>query len=172
MKRLLVTILLLALCFSTLAQERVVLKMDGIIKVYIYFNHDLCFCHLPPSETDLFYDAQILEKKGSRFKLKITMRDITGEVKSEPIIGWVNSKDCGVYILCNEFHDQIPILFLYESPTLNSNVTYIDVTDIYKTWICIEDITNGFIKIYFDLDDIKYEGWINRYCLDIFSLCT
>jgi hypothetical protein len=166
-----IVMLLSVLALPMLAQDKVVLK-DDVIKVYIDADNDFYFCQLLPSESDLFYDAHILEKRRNRFKLKITLRDIPGKICSEPITGWVDKNDCGVFVLCNEYRDTIPILFLYEFPDANARTTYIDINKIHRTWMHIEDISNGFVRISFDLDDIKYNGWINRYCLDMFSLCT
>lgn len=94
-----IVMLLSVLALPMLAQDKVVLK-DDVIKVYIDVDNDFYFCQLLPSESDLFYDAHILEKRRNRFKLKITLRDIPGKICSEPITGWVDKNDCGVFV-CN-----------------------------------------------------------------------
>lgn len=176
MKRIILVVLMGMLThLSVSAQERVVLRMEDFVKVYIDAYKDDSFCQLLPLSklaSDLSYNAIILEKKGDRFKLIITLSDILCDIESEPIIGWVDSKDCGVFLLCNKYDGSVPILNLYESPSLESYVETIDISSIIRFWISITDIYNGFVKVSFEIHGNIYRGWISRYCTDPYSLCT
>ena len=175
MNRLIIILLVFFIFLPAVAQERVVLKMEDSIEVYISFNEGHCFCKLLPIKeynSDFFYNAIILEKKENRFKLKIAMSDIDAKIESEPIIGWVDKTNCGVFLLCNEYVEQIPMLYLYEYPIIDSVRNIIDIRGIDRSWISIDDTYNGFARISFEIDGIKYSGWINKYCTDMYSLCS
>ena len=157
------------------AQERIVLRMDDFVKVYIDAYKDDCFCQLLPLSkltSDLSYNAIILEKRNNRFKLMITLSDILCDIESEPIIGWVDTNDCGVFLLCNNYDGSVPLLNLYESPTLESYVDIIDISSIIGLWISITDIHKGFVKVSFEIQGNTYRGWISRYCTDPYNSCT
>lgn len=176
MKRIVLVISMAILAqLSASAQERIVLRMDDFIKVYIDFQKDDCFCYLLPLskyDSDLAYDAIVLEKKGDRFKLKIRMSDILCDRESEPVIGWVDTNDCGVFLLCNNYDGPVPLLNLYESPATESSVNIIDISCINGLWISISDIHKGFVKVSFEIHDNIYTGWISRYCTDPYNSCA
>lgn len=175
MKRIVVAVVLSILSYLSSAQERIVLRMDDFIKVYIDSQKDDCFCQLLPQseyDSDLLYDAIVLEKKGGRFKLEIKMSNILCDLESEPVVGWVETEDCGVFLLCNNYNGSVPLLNLYESPCLESVVDIIDISCINGRWISIKDIHKGFVKVSFEICGNIYSGWISRYCTDPYNSCT
>ena len=175
MKRIVLAVMLAILTHLSAAQERIVLRMDDFVKVYIDYLNNNCFCKLLPQlefDSNLSYYAIVLDKQGERFKLKITMSDILGDLESEPVIGWVEARECGVFLLCNNYSDSVPLLSLYEGPSSESVVEIIDISSINGLWVSIKDIYNGFVQVSFGIHGKIYSGWISRYCTDPYNSCT
>lgn len=154
--------------------NNVVLNMHEYVNVYLNAESDIVLCILTPYNEylDAIYDAEILDKKSHRLKLNITM--LNGLEMSGSIVGWVEISQCGVFIRCNSYGvtNKEPLLYLYESPSIDSEYEVVNIKGLDGTWINIQDVSNDMFKIRIPHDNIYVEGWIYRCCTDPYNSCT
>lgn len=116
---------------------------------------------------DYIYEVFVIEKSPLRFKVEY--RDLYNHSEAFKI-GWVDKKYCSVWDRWYYDESLQSYIKLYKNPNVNS-----DFIKIYKRpfqALTVVDYEGKFLKVMFDIDDIIYIGWIDRYCRNIFNSCT
>lgn len=172
-------ILFTLLLSNMLYAQSIVLNPDEDIIIYPSDTSDVVFCVLPHKQlynTDYSWYARILCVEESRFKINVSL-DYSITWLTDPIIGWVEKSQCGVYLRANRYEGRIPIMDLYETPLFDGNYHAINVDEIDSEWIRVIDIhidPNDDVKykVEFYMDGILHSGWVKRCCPDVYNSCT
>lgn len=114
---------------------------------------------------DHAYEAYITDKSPLRFKIEF--RDLYDSNKNTRV-GWIDKKYCTVWD--RVYYDDIgAYIKLYESP--NSD-TYLKIRKRPECALTVVDFQDKFLHVIFEIEDVIYDGWIDRYCCNIFNSCT
>lgn len=134
--------------------------------------------HMFISETDYSWTAKVLSVGDERFKLEITLDDSGFEQMGNPVIGWVDKKQCGVFLRANRYEGRIPIMDIYMSKSLDGDFMTLDVYDVPFQWVSVTDLyyhparQEYIYKLHFWHKDVLYSGWVPRCCPDSYNSCT
>lgn len=124
------------------------------------------------SINEAYYSVTIIEKSPLRFKVNLQLE--TGLDSAPEIIGWVDKKYCGVfqrwYYERDENDNLVRFVKLYEEPNIDAK--FIKIYDVINDPLTVIDFQNRWVKVMFYLDDVLYEGWIDKYCSNPYNSCT
>lgn len=177
-----ITIALLFISTALHAQY-LALNWEEDIIVYPSDSTDVIFTILPhvfvsDEKTDYSWTAEVLTVGDKRFKLEITLEDGSFEPMGDPIIGWVDKKQCGVFLRANRYEGRIPIMDIYMSKSLDGDFFPFDVNAIQFQWVSVTDLYYHparqiyIYKLRFWYKDVLYSGWVPRCCPDPYNSCT
>ncbi len=176
------TVLLLLISTAVHAQF-LVLNWEEDIIVYPSDSTDVILAIMPhmsvnDDDNDYTWTAKVLSVGEHRFKLEITLDDYMLEPAGDPIIGWVDKKQCGVFLRDNRYEGRIPIMDIYMSKSLEGDFIPFDVSAVNFQWVSVTDLYYHPVrriyiyKIHFWYKDILYSGWVPRSCHDIYNSCN
>ncbi len=122
---------------------------------------------------EIFFAVDILEKSALRYKVSITT--VISSDSAPEIIGWVDKQQCGVFK--RWYYDDANNRFikLYAEPRYDSEVVkiYENVETEKDGVMTVVDYADGdWRKVVFYSSGILYEGWVDRYCSDIYDSCA
>lgn len=172
--------LLLLLISTALRAQFLVLNYEEDIIVYPSDSTDVILAILPhifvnDDDNDYSWTAKVLSVGEHRFKLKIDLDDSL-EPMGDPIIGWVDKKQCGVWLRANRYEGRIPIMDIHMNETLDGDFIPLDISGIDFEWICVTDIYKNperhIYKVQFTYKGVDYSGWVPRCCPDPYNSCT
>lgn len=175
--------LLLLLISTALRAQFLVLNWEEDIIVYPSDSTDVILAILPhvfvsDEKIDYSWTAEVLTVGNKRFKLEITLEDGSFEPMGDPIIGWVDKKQCGVFLRANRYEGRIPIMDIYMSKSLDGDFFPFDVDAIQFQWVSVTDLYYHparqiyIYKLRFWYKDVLYSGWVPRCCPDPYNSCT
>lgn len=168
---------------TALHAQHLVLNWEEDIIVYPSDSTDVIFAILPhvfisDEETEYSWIAKVLTVGDKRFKLEITLDDSSLEPMGDPIIGWVDKKQCGVFLRANRHEGRIPIMDIYMSKSLDGDFIPFDVYSINFEWVSVTDLyyhpgrQKYIYKVHFSHEGALYSGWVPRSCHDIYNSCN
>lgn len=168
---------------TALRAQYLVLNHEEDIVVYPSDSTDVIFAILPhvfitDEETDYSWIAKVLTVGDKRFKLEITLHDSSLESMGDPIIGWVDKKQCGVFLRDNRYEGRIAIMDIYMSKSLDGDFIPFDVYSINFEWVSVTDLyyhpgrQKYIYKVHFSHEGALYSGWVPRSCHDIYNSCN
>ena len=172
--------MLMLLISNILNAQYLVLNSSEDIIVYPSDTTDVIFCVLPHSfvsdvKTDYSWGAKILCVNEERFKLEIVL-DYSLTWETDPIIGWVDKKQCGVWLRANRYEGRIPIMDIHMNETLDGDFIPLDISGVDFEWICVTDIYKNperhIYKVQFTYKGVDYSGWVPRCCPDPYNSCN
>ena len=104
-----------------------------------------------------FYELNIYEESSLRYKVEI---QCVSQYNSPYIEGWIDKKNCGVFILFRRENK------LFNAPNKDASYILIDNQDEVKATLI--SVFGEYIKVGFYLDKKYYEGWVKDYlCKEI-----
>lgn len=173
--------LMMLLISNILNAQYLVLNMYEDIVVYPSDTTDLIFCILPnpiatyADKSNYTWTARILRVTEDRFKLEMVLDDFFSQ--TDPIIGWVDKKQCGVWLRANRYEGRIPIMDIHMNETLDDDFIPLDISGIDFNWVCVTDIHldsehHYIYKVKFIYKGVEYSGWVPRCCPDPYDSCT
>lgn len=114
-----------------------------------------------------YYDVQLLEDKGDRFRVHIT-RDID----TTSIYGWIDKKYCTVWIWLMNSNS----IYLFSEPNAKSNYREIDdaelLYDQYEYGTILEfSKETSWLKLSIPTQNGYVYGWTLNYCGNIYGSC-
>ena len=177
-KVIIIFIALIFICHSAYAQLRpvpVVFMYDNV-EIPIYKNpigDEVKYRIMQDKIYEIFFAVDILEKSALRYKVSVTT-----VISSDPapeIVGWVDKQQCCVYK--RWYYDDANNRFikLYAEPRYDSEFVkiYEDImTEESIVMTVIDYADERWRKVIFYSSGILYEGWVDRYCSDVYDSCT
>ena len=174
--------LLLLLISTALRAQFLVLNYEEDIIVYPSDSTDVVLAILPhmfvnDDDNDYSWTAKVLSVGEHRFKLEIDLDD-SMEPMGDPIIGWVDKKQCGVFLRANRYEGRIAIMDIYMSKSLDGDFIPFDVYSINFEWVSVTDLyyhpgrQKYIYKVHFSHEGALYSGWVPRSCHDIYNSCN
>ena len=83
-------------------------------------------------------------------------------------IGWIDKKYCNVWDRVY-YDNRGEYIKLYKAP--NSDA-YLKIRKRPERALTVVDFQDNFLHVMFEIDNVIYDGWIDRYCCNIFNSCT
>lgn len=155
------------LCANAQRQEICFHWNKTTIPIYADQLTDSIYCHIYQDFEleDHAYEAYITDKSPLRFKIEF--RDLYDSNKNTRV-GWIDKKYCTAWD--RVYYDDIgAYIKLYESP--NSD-TYLKIRKRPECALTVVDFQDKFLHVILEIEDVIYDGWIDRYCCNIFNSCT
>lgn len=175
-KVIIIFIALIFICHHAYAQLRSVVFLYNNVEIPIYkdpIGDDVKYRIMQDKIYEIFFAVDILEKSALRYKVSVTT-----VISSDPapeIVGWVDKRQCGVFK--RWYYDDANNRFikLYAEPRYDSEFVkiYEDIMTEENHEMTVVDYADGdWLKVIFYSSGILYEGWVDRYCPDIYDSCT
>ena len=167
---------------TALRAQYLVLNWEEDIIVYPSDSTNVILAILPhmfvnDDDNDYSWTAKVLCVDEHRFKLEIVLDDGV-EQMGDPIIGWVDKKQCGVFLRNNRYEGRIAIMDIYMSKSLEGDFIPFDVGAINFQWVSVTDLYyhsyhyDYIDKVHFWYKDVLYSGWVPRSCPNIYNSCN
>lgn len=178
MKYKVIFIALIFTCHFAYAQLRTVpiVFMYNNVEIPIYKNpigDEVKYRIMQDTIYDIFFAGDILEKSALRYKVSVTT--VISSVRAPEIVGWVDKQQCCVYK--RWYHDDAnnDFIKLYTEPRYDSEFVkiYEDIMTEKSIVMTVVDYADGrWLKVIFYSGGILYEGWVDRYCSDVYDSCN
>lgn len=121
---------------------------------------------------DIFYEIQILKKKGARFLIRIN--PINNDNYNQDTIGWVDIKYVGVGIKRSRLNtNSLDEINIYSIPNERKKPQIIKGIVAESIIATIVDFRKEWVKIVFNYDGRIISGWLNKnnQCYDLYTMC-
>ena len=175
-KVIIIFIALIFICHHAYSQLRSVVFLYNNVEIPIYkdpIGDDVKYRIMQDKIYEIFFAVDILEKSALRYKVSVTT-----VISSDPapeIVGWVDKRQCGVFK--RWYYDDANNRFikLYAEPRYDSEFVkiYEDIMTEENHEMTVVDYADGdWLKVIYYSSGILYEGWVDRYCPDIYDSCT
>ena len=155
------------LCANAQRQEICFHRDKTLIPIYADQLTDSVSCQIYQDfeQEDHVYEAFITEKSPLRFKVEFW--DLYDSNKTTRI-GWIDKKYCNVWDRVY-YDNRGEYIKLYKAP--NSDA-YLKIRKRPERALTVVDFQDNFLHVMFEIDNVIYDGWIDRYCCNIFNSCT
>lgn len=175
-KIIIIFIALIFICHPAYAQLRSVVFLYNNVEIPIYkdpIGNEVKYRIMQDKIYEIFFAVDILEKSALRYKVSVTT--VISSDSAPEIIGWVDKQRCGVFK--RWYYDDAMNRFikLYSEPRYDSEVVKIyENIETEKTRVMtVVDYADGdWLKVVFYSSGILYEGWVDKYCSDVYDSCT
>jgi hypothetical protein len=177
MKRFMFFLILVANYHVMFSQENMMAFFTNATKdsvaVYSDAVSEECFVKVKEDEQkEVYFDVEILEKSEKRYKVKIYSFN---DNNAEPILGWVDKEQCGVWLHGRYIKDNFWVVQLYEKPGYAEPIirltdTFLDEFGKYSNnspvFVLDYIVYKGkyWIKTAVTKNKKRFVGWTRDYC--------
>lgn len=161
---------LLLFCHDVTEAHQVALNTESPVMLYNdAYGANINYVIVQKFDEDLCAFVDILEDGIFRFKVNVSI--VSSEMELQQITGWLDKVNCVVFLRPDTYENGDAILHIHSAPDANSDYTSVKihvgsgvgyVVHYKDDWYCVVTEVDGKL----------YQGWIKRYCPNIYNSCT